>query len=180
MPIAIVVDTDIVRTASGESSAEHAKLCARVLDKIREGDFILALSEELKREWLKERADAGGKWKLYISLYAFFWWSEMKSRRRVRMYPLDADLGASILRGFAEKPDISSRVAKDLHVVLTAVSADRRLISGNRRERGQFQAACSWVPPLASLLWPFPLDDGVVAWLGNGAPDEPEHLLCHA
>ena len=176
MSIAIVIDTDIVRAASN-SSATYAKLCASVLEAISNNDFILALSEELKREWLKERDNASGRWSKYISYYAYQWWSDMRLRGRVKTYPLDYEKGNNILRYFNDET-VRRRIQKDLHIVLTALSADKRLVSGNIRERNQFQRACSWAKCLAGLLWPAPVSDDVVGWLNHNAPEEPKYLVC--
>lgn len=178
MPIAIVIDTDIVRAASN-SSASYAKLCADILEAMRSNkEFILALSKELEEEWSKQRSSASGKWDKYISVFAYFWWSEMKARRRVKMYTVDYEKGNNILRHFNDEV-VRRRVQKDLHIVLTALSADKRLISGNIRERNQFQRACSWTDCLAGLLWPAPVSEDIVDWLNHNAPREPKYLVCN-
>ncbi|HHN93781.1 MAG TPA: hypothetical protein ENK17_03355 [Anaerolineae bacterium] len=173
--IALVVDTDVVRAASGSSSAQYARLCATILEGIRDGEFVLAMSDPLREEWLSPRGSGTG-WDYYISLYAYTWWSDLKNRGMVRTYELDQRKGEQILSGFRDQ-DIRSKVQKDLHIVLTALCADNRLISGNRRERGHFRDACRWAAFLRRMLWPWPLET-VPDWLAQGADVVADYLLC--
>ena len=174
MSIAIVIDTDIVRAASN-SSADHAKLCASILEAIRDNnELTLALSKELKTEWLKQRENG----RPYISYFAYVWWADMQSQGRVEIYPIDYKKGEAILDSFSDDT-IRKRVEKDLHIVLTALSANKRLISNNTQERKHFQSACPQVPCLADILWPDPVNEEVVDWLNRNAPRVPKYLVCN-
>ncbi len=143
---------------------------------IEKNNFILALSKELESEWLRVRNSASGEWDKYISYFSYLVLEKMWSRNRVKMYVLDDKKKIAILRCFSDEM-IRKRVKKDLHLVLTALEADKRLISGNTRDRKHFQSACSKVYFLADILWPAALEE-VVPWLKRGAPEKPQHFLC--
>lgn len=172
--IAIVIDTDIVRAASG-SKSKHANLCAEILFKIYEYEYFLALSKKLEDEWFKQREQTNS-WDNYISPYSFLILSELKNRGRIKFCDIDIEKGHEILKGFSD-PGVKNRVEKDLHIILTAICADKRLISGNRRERHHFRTACEWASFLKEIIWPFPLKE-VPEWLANGANEVKEYFLC--
>ncbi|MCF6191714.1 MAG: hypothetical protein L3J76_01080 [Candidatus Hydrothermae bacterium] len=176
--IAIVVDTDVVRAASESSINKHARLCAEILNIIsKQKIFILALSPQLQQEYFRIRPNTSeGGWRYYISLHAFGVLKELKDRNRINIYDIDDDLEKKILNSL--DPSTHQRAKKDLPVLLTALSADNRLISNNRRERELFQRACKKISELRSLLWPDPMDQ-VPEWLRKDAPDIPHHRLCH-
>ncbi len=100
----------------------------------------------------------------------------MQSRQRTRIYEIDQEQGDKILNGFIDI-NIRSRISKDLPIVLTALAADKRLISNNRQDRKHFQDACAWADSLSDLLWPWPLTK-VPEWLFRGAPSDPKYKLC--
>lgn len=170
---AIVVDTDIVRAASREDSPN---LSTNILKAFRDSVHVVALSKPLREEWLKIRSSAAGGWKFYISQYAFMWFTEMEIRNRVKFYDLEQTLGAQILGGFASAV-CKREVEKDLHVVLTALAADNRLISNDCRMRTCLCKASQWAPSLHKLIWPFPLRE-VPQWLLEGAPVKQPFLIC--
>jgi len=178
MAISIVVDTDIVVAASTKSSADHARLCAKILDEIEKGNFFLAMSVPIKKEWLSSRDKSEG-WDKYLSVYAFNWLIHLQNRQRVRMYfELDQKKGDIILSGFSDK-NVQKRVRKDLHIVLTALLADNRIISNNSKERYHLRNSCKWSSFLKELIWPVPLKE-VPEWLSQGAPKNSKYILCNS
>ncbi len=173
--ISIVIDTDVVRSAS-KSNHQHAKICAAILDEMKNGDFVIAITDSLEKEWLKERENRKN-WKIYMSLYAFEWYYKMKVSNRVLMIEnIDASKAEEILSGFTNR-NVRQKAEKDIHIILTAIETDRRIISNNIKDRRKFEEACSWTELLEDILWPHPLDV-VPQWLRDGAAKIESYLLC--
>ena len=179
MALRIVVDTDVVRAAGISSGA--ANQAAQVLAAIRAGGFLLAISDELEREWLKKRTAPKGKWDRYISVFAGEWYTSLHLRGRVTKVAIDQDLGELLLQAVPPSHKRRRReLEKDLPAILTALAADRRLISNNGEERKTLAGTCAKTKRLlAGFLWPYPLAAALV-WLQAGADDVPEHRVCES
>jgi len=167
---AIVIDTNIVR---GASSNEN-NMFTEILLAFRANGHLVAMSAPLLDEWFKVRADSTRQWEYYISFFASQWLAEMNSRQRVKRYDLDFALEEQVLAKV--HPARVKEVQKDMHLVLTALAADKRIISDDRRERRDLQEAGERFPMLCGLVWP-PLDQ-VCDWLANGAQKKAAFILC--
>ncbi|MBW2069589.1 MAG: hypothetical protein JRI31_12115 [Deltaproteobacteria bacterium] len=168
---AIVIDTDVVRGATNNAKN---RIFRDILLSFLETEHLLAISTPLWAEWFKQRDNPAGQWEYYISLYSYRWLTEMKSRKRVRRYDLDHTLEGRILSGIPRER--TGEVKKDMHLVLTALAADKRIISNDQRERRDLQKAGRKFELLCDLVWP-PLEQ-VCAWLREGAPQKDVFLVC--
>ena len=179
MALPIVVDTDVVRAAGISSGA--ANQAAQVLSAIRAGGFIVAISDELESEWLKKRTAPSGEWAPYISVLAFNWYTLLHSTGRLTKVKTNPKVGELLLQAVPASHRRRRReLEKDLPAILTALAADRRLISNNRRERKTLAGTCAKTKRLlAGFLWPYPLAAALV-WLEAGANDVPEHRVCES
>ena len=170
---AIVVDTNIVRAASGFNDPN---LCTTILQTFLRCGYVLAMSKPLFGEWFRRRSDVNTEgWSWYISQFAYQWLIELQNRQRIRVFNLDSSLRPRILTGFSSAKG-EKEVEKDMHIILTALSADKRIISNDNKARKYFVAASKWVPPLCELVWPQPLDE-ITRWLEEGAPAKQVFLL---
>lgn len=162
---AIVVDASVAR-AAGETEHPVSKLCRESLDAMISGGHLLAMSQQLEEEWKK-----------HASCYAVGWWRLMRSRNRVKTIIQNTSLDQRILN--AVDPQAQRIVRKDLHLVGTALAADKRVISLERRVRRHLHKAAFKIPELQELIWANPANEKekVPDWLRNGAPDEPHRRL---
>lgn len=167
---AIVIDTNIVR---GAASNEN-NVFTEILLTFRDTGYLLAISVPLLNEWFKVRTSSTGQRGYYISFFASQWLVEMESRQRVKRYQLDFTLEKQILTGV--HPVRVKEVRKDMHLVLTALAADKRIISNDQREREDLHKAGEKFPLLCDIIWP-PLEK-VCHWLAGGAQRDATFLIC--
>ncbi len=168
---AIVVDTNIVRAVSGKANnGVHRKILLALRDK----GYLLAISKPLLEEWFKLRDAPSGQWRYYIAYFAYTWLVEMRNRKLVKEYKIDDSLEKRILSRVPVAK--TGEVKKDVFLVLTALAADKRLISNDKRLKKDIHEAAEGFTPLCELIWP-PLEH-VLTWLLAGAQRDDEFLLC--
>lgn len=173
--IAIVIDTDVAR-AAGFSDSPAARLAADIFDIISSHDYALAFSKVLWDEWHKHRngvqsKDGKHSWPFYMSILTHQYLAKLKTLGKIKMYDTNNyRYVCTSIKTKAPNDFPINRIVKDMHIILTALSADRRLISSNTRERLHFARACAWEESLAMLNWPESLEDAL-DWLRSGAPE---------
>jgi hypothetical protein len=162
---AIVVDASVAR-AAGETEHPTSRLCRESLDAMIDGGHLLAMSQPLEEEW-KEHA----------SRYAVRWWVLMTSRGKVKTVAQNTSLDQRILKVIDQQA--RGVVMKDLHLVGTALAADKRIISLERRVHRHLHKAALQIPELQELIWVNPAnkEEEVPNWLRDGAPDEQHRHL---
>ena len=178
MTFAIVVDTCIARAAGTRSGDVTALLCCDVLDNIKTNGHSLAMSKLLYDEWMKNKSGVGGHHKTYASRYAITWFADMQTRGRVKWYALDIDKELRPVVTCAAVPETRRAIEKDLHVLETALEADKRVMSIERRLPNHLRQLCAHVPQIHEILWLNPNVHSAVQWLTNGAQDIGEFRLC--
>ena len=177
MGYAIVVDASVARSA-GESQNPQARECRRVLDAISDYGHDLAMSGPLQQEWFKSRSAHGEPYASYASVYALRWFVDMRVKRRVVWIEIEGtvQLRQDILKAIPQ--DSRKQVRKDLHLVETALAADRRVLALDEKIRKHFRRAGQIVQQLCTILWLNPVHDPASHWLEQGAPDQKEYHLC--
>lgn len=134
MGLAIVVDASVAR-AAGESGKPQPEACRQSLLAILNHGHRLAMSAPIRTEWMKSRSD---KTIPYASLFALRWLTQMQSAGRVEEITLaeNSALRQRCLQALQEdRQTVTSveAVSKDFHLVETALQADRRVLSLDKR-----------------------------------------------
>jgi len=168
-------------------------VCHRALETIRRQGYLLAMTGELNKEWsnvLYHRHVVTGSpaSRAEVSVleyqceeYARTWFQTMMSTGRVDLRDAFAD-GTRL-----PLSELSDEQKKDAHLVESALSTDRRIISHDKEVRG------IWVTFLGEpkgrdlvrrfkllprIVWVDPeLHEDLCLWLENDAPDEPSYRL---
>jgi hypothetical protein len=178
MGYAIVIDACIARASSKESSDVVALTCSRTLDSLSENGHRLAMSKPLQDEWFKSRSQHREPYSPYASNYAFRWFYNMRSKRRVEWVELTDTVDIRVRVLFAAEPQNRELIEKDLHLVETALASDKRVISLDGNARLHFHDLGSSVAELCDILWLNPRNSNVPQWLEDGAVDQKCHRLC--
>ncbi len=126
-------------------------------------DIHVAMSAELTAEWLKKRANG----KVYASAFALTWLSTMRQSQRLSHVAgtnpqIDLQIAAVRLQGSRKA------LAKDAHVIATALNSDRRCLSRDDKMRDHhLPALAQVVPEIGELQWVNPGSAGVAQWIGS-------------
>lgn len=138
----------------------------------------LALSKPIQDEWLKHRTEHGENYSPYASRYALQWFYKMMSERRVIWIEVDdhRKIVDQILALAAEQD--RGQIRKDIHLVVTALVSDKRVIASDDKIRKHFRNIGMTLKLLCEILWLNPLTMPTQEWLCDGAPDDASYLLC--
>src|SRR6266571_3401437 len=116
----LVVDTDVVSSAGGESATEiRSTKCRDVLKTILSASHIVVITKDILEEWKKHQ-----------SLFAKTWLRTMFARRLV--YNLSISVNEELrlkIEGVAINDKKRAAMLKDIHLVEAALLADKIIIS---------------------------------------------------
>jgi len=184
MGYAIVVDASVARGA-GTSGKPEPESCRRSLAAMRDYGHRIAMSPEVFREWMKLAKTRDGISRPYASNIAIQWLKDMRSSGRVDNIVLEpnSELRRRALQGLQDNERVASSagpVAKDFHLVETAMKSDKRVLSLDKRmlfHLGNLQEITNEV---CMVLWVNPIHDSAEEWLITGAPDILEYHACES
>lgn len=177
MGYAIVVDASVAR-AAGESGKPEPEACRRALLAIKENDHRLAMSKQIRDEWMRLRSNRPVP---YASLFAQRWLAAMQSAGRVQMVKLtrNSRLRQRCLNTLTNNPhtqNLALAVAKDFHLVETALKADQRVLSRDQRIVGHLAHLKNTASVICMIMWVHPVINQASDWLKQGAPDTSTHI----
>ncbi|WP_428565581.1 MAG: hypothetical protein ACP59X_04690 [Solidesulfovibrio sp. DCME] len=165
----IVVDASVGRSA-GRTDHPVSKACREFLETFLENtQHIVAVSSHTKDEWLRHQSHLSARW-----LVAMF------SRRRARMVHVTQDKGLWSAFGDSNlSPKAFSNLHKDLHLIETALQAQRRVASSDDTVRAICPKCVDIRKEIGEIAWVNPVHETEkpVEWLLAGAPREERHLL---
>jgi predicted nucleic acid-binding protein len=164
--VRLVIDASVLR-AAGESDAPTSRHCRAFLDSVLRICHHAHASPALTAEWRRHRSRVGRLWLV-----------QMFARKKIEVEEIGATVGADVER-LDLKPDERRAVAKDLHLVETALQGDGRLVSLDESARALFARAAGSIALLADLTWVNPASVGEepIGWLQKMCPREPNRRL---
>lgn len=109
------------------------------------------------------------------------WLSAMTAGKKLLTISGTADYSELLARLEACISQVSQQeaIAKDFHLLIAALEADRIVITRDERLRLILNTAAEHVGELRTLIFANPeaADDGIVPWLNRGAPAEKQRCL---
>ena len=182
MGYGIVVDVSVARGA-GASGKPQPEACRHVLAAIRDHDHMVAMSPDVYDEWMKLTKTKDGDSRTYASIIAIQWLKDMRSSGRVVDITLEtaSELRQRALHGLQSSRQTSSSagpVAKDFHLVETALQSDKRVISLDQKMFTHLVHLQEITNEICAVMWVNPVHDPAEEWLIAGAPDTPGYHVC--
>ncbi len=182
MGYAIVVDVSVAR-AAGASGKPEPEACRRALIAMRDFGHRVAMSREVYDEWKKTIKRNDGQSRSYASLISIQWLTNMRSSNRVEDIVLEAnsDLRQRSIQGLQNDPKISSSagpVAKDFHLVETALRSDHRVLSLDQKMFSHLGNLQEIANEVCAVMWVNPHRDAAEGWLQAGAPERADFHVC--
>lgn len=182
MGYAIVVDVSVARGA-GTSSKPEPEACRRALAAMRDSGHRVAMSSNVFGEWMKLTKMRDDIIRSYASIIAIQWLKDMRSSGRVDDIVLetDSELRQRAVQGLQSRRQTSSSagpVAKDFHLVETALQADKRVLSLDQRMFGHLGNLQEITNEVCAVMWVNPINNPAEEWLRAGAPDTPGYHVC--
>jgi predicted nucleic acid-binding protein len=166
---AIVVDASVLRSA-GLTENPSSIRCREVLETMRDYCHRAVVTEEIRAEW---RTHASG--------FAVRWLAAMTARKKLEEISLVGDASdlPSQFDACLDVPAHRAAVAKDVHLLLAALEADRTIITRDHRLRQILNGAAVRVGQLHQIVFANPDVEAeeVTAWLNRGAPFEKKRCL---
>jgi hypothetical protein len=168
----IVVDASVARAAGG-TAHPVSSACRGFLNKMRDGDVALVMTDALLAEWKRHRSG-----------FARTWQGSMHARRRVTHLSAveRPDLRAALdhcAQGQADNPahadNLTDAIRKDALLVEASLAADTAPVASNDDKMRDYLRACaSTVKPLRPIAWVNPAKpaETPLDWLDAGAPSE--------
>ncbi len=179
MGFAIVVDASVARSA-GESGKPQPEACRQALLAILDHNHRLAMSALVRKEWMKTRP---GNPIPYATLFALRWLTQMQSAGRVDEITLEENsplrqrcLGS--LQHNNQTITSVGAVAKDFHLVETALQADQRVVSLDVKIVGHLARLRETAEEICSVMWVHPVIHQSETWLRDGAPGRTDCRVC--
>lgn len=182
MGYAIVVDVSVAR-AAGTSGKPEPQACRQALLAIRNFDHKVSMSKSVENEWMKKEPDKNGNLRAYASLFAISWLVEMRSHNRIEPIVLEenSELRQQCLNELQNNPRTSSSsgpVAKDFHLVETALKSDKRVLSIDKNMFNHLHHLQDIANNVCSVMWVNPIENPAEDWLKSDAPDNPDYHIC--
>ena|SRR5271157_5927464 len=178
----IVIDASVAR-AAGTSGKPDPEACRHALAAVRDFGHKVAMSKPVREEWMKSESERDGHHHLYASLLALGWLVDMQSSGRVD--PIDLEENSALrqrcLQGLQNNPQTSSSVnpvAKDFHLVETALKSDRRVLSLDKKMFGHLGHLQHIAIEVCAVMWVNPIINPAEKWLRAGAPETPGYHVC--
>lgn len=172
----LVVDASVMAAAGGEETTHPTGTNAR--------DTLKAILTICHRVCLSP--DLSEEWKAHQSRFAKRWLTQMYAARKVvRCDPPDrGDLLAEIRSFRSITPSDIAAVEKDIHLIATALLADRAVLSWDNRVAVAIRKVCADKATMTSrtigdMLWIDPITDNAAlhGWLSETGPAEPSWQL---
>jgi hypothetical protein len=158
----LVVDASVLRSAGSEAAVAPASTnCRDVLMQIRDSRHKLVVTVELQAEW-----------KRHASRFAAAWILDMLKRDRATILgSVAADDEIQALPDQCNSVNKSEAVAKDLHLVIAALTTDKSVLSCDTTARRCFCELVEACSRLGAILWLDPVSefDETITWLKDGA-----------
>lgn len=178
MGYAIVVDVSVARAASDRVEPELAA-CRLALAAMYDYGHKVAMSSEVFGEWMKLTKTRGDIPRPYASIIAIQWLKDMRSSGRVDNIVLEADseLRQRALQGLKDQDRVGA-VAKDFHLVETALQSDQRVLSIDQKMFAHLGNLQEITNEICAVMWVNPVHDPAESWLSSGAPDTPAYHVC--
>ena len=168
----LVIDVSVANTAGPprEDQPDPSRSCAAFLDAVRQSEHLLAITQDIEREWNASDADYATRWrsamvsigKVYFSGAA----ADGELRTKIR----------SSVKGTSEQQEM----LKDAHLIEAAADTDRRVISCDETVRRLYRRVAPRVDDLREIIWVNPTttaDEKPILWLQDGAPAQPCRML---
>jgi hypothetical protein len=166
----LVIDTDIAR-ACGGSDRPPAPHCLSTLNAVLTICHRILLSEDLNAEWQRH----AGRNRAFMR-----WLRQMFGRKKVRRVTLSdtSELAGKLVQEGASDEE-RKQIAKDVHLLTTALQGDLRILSMDDRARRRYSQAAASITRIASICWVNPAkeDEQAIPWLEAGAPADPHRQL---
>lgn len=182
MGYAIVIDISVARAAS-KSGKPNPEACRRALSAISSFDHRVAMSKPVYNEWIKTEHRPNGQPRTYASLLAIQWLTDMRSSGRVNDIVIEdnSQLRQRCLQGIQNNPrsaNSAAPVAKDFHLVETALHSDKRVLSLDDKMFNHLAHLFDIANEVCAVLWVNPVSNPAEEWLRNGAPDVSKYHVC--
>ena len=147
-----MIDASVARSAGGPSATDPGSKAAR--------DFLSEVLEICHHLVYPRGSEIIEEWKKHRSGFAGTWLKQMISRKKVRFDVVvrDAALADRILDQASSAAD-RRHMAKDLHLVEAALSADSVIVSYDEKARQAFARAAGSSTELRVVVWANPGDD---------------------
>ena len=142
------------------------------------------MSRDVYNEWIKLTSGTSESARTYASLIAIQWLKDMRSSGLVDDIVLQENsaLRQRCLQGLQQSHRTSSSVtpvAKDFHLVETALKSDNRVLSADQKmfvHLGHLQEIANEV---CQVMWVNPVTNDAEDWLKNDAPDTNKYHVCN-
>jgi hypothetical protein len=165
----LVVDADVLQSASEKSGDAKAVACRKALEAIRQVRHFVVQTPRLEEEWDN-----------HASEYSLDWLVQMESRRRVVHAAQEPETG---LQGALQKlvvtPEVLAIMVKDCHLLEAALAADRVVISKDEKAYAHFYRASDSIRQIRPVMWASPMRvaDECATWLLAGAKPETKRQI---
>jgi hypothetical protein len=159
----LVIDTNIARSVS-ETTNPTSINCRNFLEKMRDLEFRLVISQELLEEWNRHR-----------SRFFLRWLSQMFARKlQVQVNDVENDTLRSQIEKHASSEKDAEEMLKDVLLLEAALVTDKTVVSMNEIDRKRFAEICEHIALIRDVVWANPdiTDEKCLEWLEEGAPDD--------
>lgn len=157
----LVIDANIAHSA-GAGEVPASRYSRSSLEAVLDGNHVAVLNQSLREE-LKDH---------HSSKFFRIWWRSMAARRRFEdaegeEYAIHLDRACSCLEHERWREDL----AKDFHLVRSALATDQTIISNEKNLPNYLSIACQNVRMLSTLYYANPASEGDACtfWIKTGA-----------
>ncbi|MDO7877711.1 hypothetical protein Q5H93_23445 [Hymenobacter sp. ASUV-10] len=160
----MVIDADVLQSASARSGDAKAVACREALEAIRQVRHFVVQTPLLEEEWDN-----------HASEYSLDWLVQMESRRRVVHTVEEPRTGLDgALRKLPVTPEVLAIMLKDCHLLEAALAADHVVISKDEKAYAHFYHASASISQIRPVMWASPMRvaDECTGWLLAGAKPE--------
>ena len=179
---AFVVDTSIAKSASpakDEDAATDASLCYQFLLSIFNDDgFHVVMSLDMYAEW--DRHVLKPDEQPEFNRHTHQWFVEMvRSDRVIDIGDVRNDKLRKKIHETSRDAGVQEMMRKDYHLLEAALEKDKIVFSRDKKVRRHYRNAAVTVEEIKLIHWANPIlpEDEVIAWLENGAFDDPKRQL---
>lgn len=164
----LVIDANIAHSA-GAGEVPASCYSRKSLEAILAGEYIVVFNQSLRQEW-----------KDHSKKFARIWWRSMAAKKRIENAEGE-EFARHLHRACAclEYDRWKSDLAKDFHLVQSALASGQTIISNERNFPVFVAAACPSVKELALLYYANPAAEGDVCilWLKTGAEKDADRRI---
>lgn len=176
----LVVDASVLLAAGGEGATNPTSArCRDFLNSVYEICHTIAATPALRAEWKREPTRKRKGRRLFSATLT--WLRHMNGKGKIiylEDVSPDEKLRLKVSKAEAREKD-KQAMLEDIHLVETALRANKIIVSCDEECRRLFAAASVGIGQLREIMWVNPDKeyDSLVSWLNTGAPKEKKRTL---